>query len=106
VKMLNSAIQPKLAKWDQWAIRAQLRRRGHTFQKLAAESGFAASTLSAALIRPSTRVNRFIASKLGITPHELWPDWFYEDGDLIPARHRQKLSRKRQQMASPQSVPA
>ncbi len=100
--MRKSAIELRNARWDEWAIRAELRRRGHTFRALAKESGFNASTISSALCKPSTRVNLFIANTLGITPHELWPDWFYEDGDLIPARHRQKLSRARQRMASPE----
>lgn len=99
-------LKPKKPRMDEWAIRAELGRRGFTFNKMAVESGFSASSLRAALVKPSTKVNLFIASKLGIEAHELWPDWFDADGDLIPAKYRRKLSRARQQMASPESVPA
>ncbi len=95
-------LKPKKAKHDEWAIRAEIRRRGHTFKKLAKESGFSASSLRAALVKPSTKVNLFIAQTLGIPAHELWPDWFDVDGDLIPVKYRLKLSRARQQMASPE----
>lgn len=91
------------SKWDEWAIKAELRRRGFRFKAMAAESGFSASSLRAALSKPSTNVNKFIATLLGVPTHELWPDWFYPDGDLIPAKHREKLSRLRTDSASRES---
>lgn len=91
------------AKWDEWAIKAELRRKGLRFKLMAGESGFSASTLRAALSKPSTNVNRFLAGKLGIPTHELWPDWFDADGELIPAKYRRKLSRLRSDSASHES---
>lgn len=91
------------AKWDEWAIKAELRRRGYRFKVMAAESGFSASSLRAALTKPSTNVNRFIANTLGVPLHELWPDWFDADGELIPAKYRRKLSRQRLALASHES---
>lgn len=88
------------AKWDEWAIRAELRRRGYTFNKMAAASPFTASSLRAALSKPSTGVNAFIAATLNMSTHELWPDWFDADGDLIPVKYREKLSRQRRMLAS------
>ena len=93
----------KPAKWDQWAIRAELHRRGLRFVSMAEESGVSASTLRAALVKPSLRANRFIADRLSIQIHELWPDWFYSDGELIPLKHRKRLSRQRQLAASQSS---
>ncbi len=89
---------------DEWGIRAELRRRGQTFRVMAEESGFSASSLRAALVKPSTRVNLHIAKVLNIPAHELWPDWFDDDGELIPAKYRRKLSRKRHLCASPESM--
>lgn len=99
---MSILLKPQKPKHDEWAIRAELRRRGHTFQKLADASGFTASSIRAALVKPSTKVNLFIASTLGIPANELWPDWFDADGDLIPVKYRLKLSRARQRMASPE----
>lgn len=91
------------AKWDEWAIKAELRRKGFRFKLMAEESGFSASTLRAALSKPSTNVNRYIATKLGVSTHELWPDWFDSDGELIPAKYRRKLSALRGVSASHES---
>ena len=91
--------------WDVWGIKAELGRRGFTFKAMAKESGFSASSLYAALAKPSTNVNAYIAAKLGVPLHELWPDWFDEDIGLIPAKMRGKLSRRRPDSASHESRP-
>jgi Ner family transcriptional regulator len=96
-------LRPAKQKHDGWAVRAELGRRGLTFKAMAVESGFSASTLRAALVKPSSHANLFIAKSLGISAHELWPDWFFEDGELIPAKLRKKLSRYRSENASPES---
>jgi lambda repressor-like predicted transcriptional regulator len=88
---------------DEWAIRAELRRRGWTFNRLAESSGFAARSFSAALKKPSVKVNAFMAGVLDIPVHELWPYWFDSDGDLIPAKYRRKLSSQRTRVASQES---
>jgi hypothetical protein len=36
-----------------------------------------------ALIKPHPRANAAIAEFLGVSLHELWPQWFDEDGKLI-----------------------
>ena len=94
---------PPKAKLDEWAIKAELQRRGFSFNKLAQESGFAAKSFSAALKKPSVKVNAYMARVIGIPVHELWPFWFDADGDLIPARYRRKLSRQRHANASHES---
>jgi Ner family transcriptional regulator len=94
---------PKPPKMDEFAVRAELGRRGLTFKKLAEESGFDQRSFSAAFFKPSVKVNTYIANTLGIPVHELWPYWFDADGDLIPAKYRRKLSRQRQSMASHES---
>jgi lambda repressor-like predicted transcriptional regulator len=96
-------LKPLKLKYDEWAIRAELGRRGLTFKAMAAESGIDPKAFSAAFVKPSTKVNRFIAKSLGICAHELWPDWFDADDELIPARYRRKLNRLRRQDASPES---
>jgi lambda repressor-like predicted transcriptional regulator len=99
-------LQPKPPKFDEWAIRAELRRRGWTFSKLAKESGLDAKSFSAAFKKPSLKFNTYMAKVLGIPVHELWPYWFDADGDLIPAKYRRKLSRQRQTLASHESAAA
>lgn len=93
-------FKPQKMRMDEWAIRAELKRRGKTFDGMAAESGLAASTLRSALKVPSSKANAFIALTLGQPLNELWPDWYDHDGDLIPIKIRKKLSRMRRESAS------
>jgi lambda repressor-like predicted transcriptional regulator len=99
-------LKPQKMRFDEWAIRAELKRRGFTFAKMAEESGFSASSLRGALVKPSSKVNAFIASKLNQPLNELWPDWFDHDGDLIPTKIRQKLNRLRRESASQNNIAA
>jgi lambda repressor-like predicted transcriptional regulator len=39
--------------------------------------------MSAALLKPSRGCNEIIAKKIGVSLHELWPDWFDSSGRLI-----------------------
>ncbi len=96
-------FRPAKLKHDEWAVRAELGRQGLTFKAMAAESGFTASTLRAALVKPSSQANLYIAKALKIPAHELWPDWFDDDDELIPAKIRTKLSRLRRANASLES---
>lgn len=85
-------IKPKPPKMDEFAIRAELYRKGWTFTELAKESGFDARSFSAAFFKPSVKINTYMATVLGIPVWELWPYWFHDDGTLIPAVYRRKLS--------------
>lgn len=96
-------IKLQRAKWDRWAIDAELRRKGHTAKSMAVESGLSTSTIRAALVKPSINANRLISRLLGVPLHELWPDWFDADGELFPAKLRRKLSRMRGDSASHES---
>ena len=84
--------KPKPAKMDEFAIFAEIRRRGFNFQVMAKESGIDAKRFSAALKRPDGKANSFIAAKLGMTTHELWPHWYDPDGDLLPPKYRKRFS--------------
>ena len=90
-------------KWDEWAIRAELKRRGLSFRAMALESGQSASSLRAGLVKPSTNVNHFIAAKLDIPIHELWPSWYFSDGKLIPLEMRKRLKPGTPRESSPET---
>ena len=55
-------------------IKAALRKQGWTLAKIARELGVGPSAISHALTRQrSRRVEKVIASKLGLSPQEIWP---------------------------------
>ncbi len=94
---------PRKSKWDQFAIKAEIRRRGHTLESLAKDFGLSGSFLRRVFRNPSTRANGLIAQFLDVPVHELWPDWFDLDGEMKPAKYRRKLSRLRADSASRES---
>jgi lambda repressor-like predicted transcriptional regulator len=96
-------IKPSKQRYDEFAIRAELRRRGLTFKVMSDVSGIDVKAFSAAFVKPSKKVNEFIAKSLGIPTHELWPDWFDHDGDLVPALYRKKLSKMRSALSNLES---
>ncbi|MBE7383743.1 MAG: helix-turn-helix domain-containing protein [Leptolyngbya sp. SIO1E4] len=55
-------------------IKAALRKQGWTLASIAKELDVGPSAVSHALTRQrSRRVEQVIASKLGLSPHEIWP---------------------------------
>jgi Ner family transcriptional regulator len=55
-------------------IKAALRKQGWTLAEIAREIGVGPSAVSHALTRQrSRRVEKVIASKLGLSPREIWP---------------------------------
>lgn len=69
--------------WHRADIIAALRKQGLTLTALGQANGKAASSLSAALLKPSRGCNQIIANKIGVPLHELWPEWFNTSGCLI-----------------------
>lgn len=75
--------------WHRADIIAAIHKRGTSLTRLGKKNGLADSTLRAALQSPRPPSNRIIAKFLSVPLHELWPQWFDEDGHLIrrqPAR--------------------
>ncbi|MGJ3250512.1 MAG: helix-turn-helix domain-containing protein [Elainellaceae cyanobacterium] len=55
-------------------IKAALRKQGWTLASIAKELDIGPSAVSHALTRQrSRRIEQVIASKLGLSPHEIWP---------------------------------
>lgn len=95
---------PRSAKlWDKYSIKAEIHRRGQTLEGLGRTVDISGSYMRRALRSPCRTANICIAQFLSVPLHELWPNWFYPDGGLIPAQHRKRLSRQRQSLASHES---
>lgn len=69
-----------MAKWDRFAINAEIKRRGTTLRAISLEAGLGESTTRAALFKPSPAANRAISEYLDIPLHVLWPAWYRPDG--------------------------
>ena len=69
--------------WHRADILAAVRKRGSNLAEIARNVGLARQTLYWAFIAPRLRANRAIADFLGVSMHELWPQWFDADDKLI-----------------------
>jgi Ner family transcriptional regulator len=60
-------------RWDRFAIKAAVHRRGRSLEALSLENGLPRSSCSVALLRRHPAGERAIAKCLGVEPAELWP---------------------------------
>lgn len=68
--------------WHPQDIIAAVRKRGSNLQRLGLEHGFARDTFNKALTQRFPNAHAIIADFLGQTRHDLWPNWYAEDGTL------------------------
>lgn len=78
--------------WHNADIVAAVRKRGSSLVQISAALGLTRSAGSRALLRPHARVNKAIAAVIGVSPHEIWPQWFGVSGQRIGARSSSRLS--------------
>ncbi|WP_411576870.1 helix-turn-helix domain-containing protein [Terasakiella sp. A23] len=64
-------------------VKAAVRKKFGSLAALARQHGVSDSVVRAALIRPQPTGNRLIADCLGLPLHELWPEWYRDDGSRI-----------------------
>lgn len=81
-------MQAQTAGWHKEDIKAAVYKTGTTLRDLSVEAGFAPSIVSQSLCSPIPAANKAIANRIGHSVHELWPQWFDADGNVIPRRRR------------------
>lgn len=69
--------------WHRQDIMAAVRKQDLSLAEVGRAIGLKRSTMVWAMIAPHPRANAAIAEFLGVPLHELWPQWFDEDGKLI-----------------------
>ncbi|WP_374342656.1 helix-turn-helix domain-containing protein [Azonexus sp.] len=79
---------PKKASREDWHpadIKAALDKAGWTLRALAQHHGLTSSTpLSHTFLRSYPLNEKRIADAIGVTPQEIWPSRYYEDGSKKP----------------------
>lgn len=89
--MFNLTIpQKEPARWA--VIKCQLEIKGYSLQKLATELGISRSNMVTTRKTFLYRNQKAIADKLGLTPQEIWPERYGDDGK--PKYHSSRYPRK------------
>lgn len=73
-------------------VKALVRKRGKNLSDLAVAEGLEPSTTARSLSRPIPAANHAIAEFLGLSIHELWPEWYDKSGQRIYAKSRSSKS--------------
>lgn len=66
--------------WHREDIKAAIRKRGTTLERLSEDNGLDKRACSLALLRPSFGAETVIAGFLGVSPKDLWPHRYHADG--------------------------
>lgn len=74
-------------------IKAMVKKRGFTMKKVSLDHGLPGTSLTASLYKPAPTANRILAHFLGLSVHELWPQWYDRNGKRI-FRSRKQSSAK------------
>ena len=81
----NSTKKTSRGDWHPADIKAALDKAGWTLLALAAHHGIkASSTLSHTFERSYPLNEKRIADAIGVTPQEIWPSRYYDDGSKKP----------------------
>jgi len=72
--------KPASKDWHKADIICGLWKLKTSIQKLSREHGYVGNGLELAIRKPWPRAQRIIAEALGVTPQEIWPSRYLQDG--------------------------
>lgn len=81
--------------WSRQKIIFAIRERGATITQLSRDAGFERRTLHTSLYKRHPRAHAIIARFLKVSRHELWPDWYGPNDELLPLKAVVKTSARR-----------
>ncbi|MQA64848.1 MAG: nucleotide excision repair protein [Alphaproteobacteria bacterium] len=93
INTLINDIPKKPALRREW-IKYQFRLRGYSVHAFAESIGVRPPAVSNAFWKPSSHIQQEIADFLGIPPGVLFPEFYTDDGRLIPGTKPRNRSRK------------
>ena len=74
-------------------IIAEIHKRGSTLADLSRQSGLNRSTLQGVFYKRYPKGQALVASFIGRSRHELWPEWYAPDDKLLPLGGRPQAAK-------------
>ena len=90
--------------WHSADVVAAIWKRGSSIIKLSRQHGLSKGALSNALRTSWPRAEKIIADFIGVTPQEIWPSRYHDDGTPKRGAHTRFLWRKASRPASNHST--
>jgi len=70
--------------WHPADILAALKKRGHSLAGLSVTNGYHPTAAGKALKQPWPAMEQIVANALGVSPNEIWPSRYDEEGRPLP----------------------
>lgn len=70
--------------WHQQDIQAEIRKRGATLASLSRQHGLHRATLQTIFYKRYPKGQALVATFIGRSRHELWPQWYGPGDELLP----------------------
>jgi Ner family transcriptional regulator len=86
---MTRAAQPQL-NWSRARILYELKEKGLTAAAVARQEGVTRFALYSALERPYPRLHQMIAEALGTSRHDIWPEYYGENGERLSRAEQQR----------------
>lgn len=97
---LDNHKKPALKDWHKADIICGLWKRGTSLEKLGREHHYAQGALKLCIYRPWPKCERIVAEALGVTPQEIWPSRYHEDGSPKSGRGERGIGRYKRKSSS------
>ena len=95
--------KPALQDWHKADIKCALEKRGYTFSRLSRLNGYAATSLQMVVHVPWPKAETLVANVIGVTPQEIWPSRYNDDGTPKRGEHTRHLWRLKRKASRPPS---
>lgn len=80
--------------WHKEDIKAAIRKRGVSLERLSLDNGLHRKACTMALFRPHFAAEMAIAEFLGVSPRQIWPQRYDADGTYHHSRSRNNYTRR------------
>lgn len=87
-------MPPKPKGWHREDIKAAIRKRGTSLERLSEANGLDKRSCSLALLRPSFAAELAIAEFLGVSPRQIWPHRYDANGTYRHPKSQKYHTRK------------
>lgn len=98
---LYTPKKPALADWHPADIQAALKKAGWSFSRLSRANDYAVGCANNALRTPWPKMERLIADAVGLTPQQIWPSRYNDDGSPKSGRGQRGIGRFKRKASRP-----
>ena len=107
---IDTLKKPVPQDWHKADVKCALEKRGYSFVKVSRLNGYCKTAAQNVVRAPWPKMERIVATAIGVAPQEIWPSRYHEDGTPKSGRFERgglgfkSKKRKASQLASKHST--